>query len=125
MLFTTATFLALSASVSAVKTSRTFAVLHFYGDVLTTGRADPIISPGEQSGHVHTIQGGSNFGLTMGDDTLLSSTCTSGLIKGDKSNYWVPSLYFQHSNGTFESVPLFYNNVYYLWVSYKRSRSSP
>lgn len=115
MLFTTAAFLALSLSVSAVKTGRTFAVNHFYGDgPLTSGRADPIISPGVRSGHTHTIQGGSNFALTMGTDDLLSSNCTSSLIKNDKSNYWTPSLFFQHSNGSFESVPMFYMNVYYL-----------
>ena len=117
MLFTTATLLAaLAMSASAGKSSRTFAVNHFYGKgPLTVGRMDPIVSPGVPSGHHHTIQGGSNFALTMTDTQLLSSTCTSSLVKNDKSNYWTPSLFFQDpKDGTFTPVPMFYMNVYYL-----------
>lgn len=120
MLFPSSLFVALAAtgSVSAAKTSRTFAVNYFYGNgPLTTGRADPIINPGIASGHVHSVMGGSNFNLTMSDDLLLSSTCTTSLAKADKSNYWTPQLYFQHTNGTFEFVPMFYMKVYYLYVS--------
>ncbi|KAF3388888.1 WSC domain-containing protein 2 [Penicillium rolfsii] len=99
------------------KDSRTFAVNHFYGQgPLTMGRMDPIVSPGVPAGHVHAIQGGSNFNLTMGDDDLLSSRCTSSLVDADKSNYWTPSLYFQDpKNGSFISVPMFYMNVYYFF----------
>lgn len=115
MKFTILSLLAvLAPRVLADANGRTFAVLRFHDDVLTYGRADPIISPGAQSGHVHMVQGGSNFATDMNDTTLLQSKCTSGLIQNDKSNYWVPSLYFQHSNGSFESVPMFYMNVYYL-----------
>lgn len=98
------------------KDTRTFAVNHFYGQgPLTTGRMDPIVNPGVAASHVHAIQGGSNFNLTMDDDTLMDSPCTSSLVKADKSNYWTPSLYFQDpSNGSFISVPMFYMNVYYL-----------
>jgi hypothetical protein len=117
MLFTTATLLAaLATSASAAQAGRTFAVNHFYGKgPLTVGRADPIISPGVPSSHHHTIQGGSAFALSMTDDQLLSSTCTSSLVKNDKSNYWYPSLFFQDpTDGSFTPVPLFYMNVYYL-----------
>jgi len=38
------------------------------------GRVDPIVSPGAPSGHVHAVQGGNAFGLTLTDDQLLSST---------------------------------------------------
>ncbi|KAJ5118467.1 hypothetical protein N7448_010174 [Penicillium atrosanguineum] len=106
----------LLAIVSA-KDSRTFAVNHFYGQgPLTEGRMDPIISPGTASSHVHAIQGGSNFNLTMENDALLDSSCTSSLVEADKSNYWTPSLYFQDpTNGSFISVPMFYMNVYYFF----------
>lgn len=117
MLFTTATLLAtLAMSASAQKTGRTFAVNHFYGNgPLTVGRMDPIVSPGGPSGHHHTIQGGSNFALTMTDTQLLSSSCTSALVKNDNSNYWTPSLFFQDpQTGEFTPVPMFYMNVYYL-----------
>ena len=105
-------------AVASAKDSRTFAVNHFYGQgPLTEGRMDPIISPGTASSHVHAIQGGSNFNLTMENNALLDSSCTSSLVEADKSNYWTPSLYFQDpSNGSFISVPMFYMNVYYLCV---------
>jgi len=118
MLFTSASLAAMAISVSAVKTGRTFAVNHFYGDgPLVVGRMDPVVSPGVPSAHHHTIQGGSNFAMTVTDDQLLSSNCTSALVLNDKSNYWTPSLFFQDpKDGTFIPVPMFYMNVYYLCV---------
>jgi len=116
----TAAFLALlAASASAAKDGRTFAVNHFYGKgPLVEGSMDPLVSPGKASSHVHTIQGGNKFGLTLSDTDLLDSTCTSSLIKNDKSAYWTPKLYFQDpSTGEFTDVPLFYMNVYYLYVT--------
>lgn len=114
-----AAYLAGLLTVAFAKDSRTFAVNHFYGQgPLTEGRMDPIINPGTASSHVHAIQGGSNFNLTMDNDALLDSHCTSSLVQADKSNYWTPSLYFQDpANGSFISVPMFYMNVYYLSVS--------
>ena len=67
---------ALATSVSAYSaTQGTFTVNHFYGKgPLLMGRVDPIVSPGALSGHVHAIQGGNAFALTMTDDQLLNST---------------------------------------------------
>ena len=67
---------ALATSVSAYSaTQGTFTVNHFYGKgPLVMGRADPIVSPGTPSGHVHAVQGGNAFGLTLTDDQLLKST---------------------------------------------------
>ena len=106
---------AVTASAYSAK-DRTFAVNHFYGKgPLMMGRVDPIVSPGGPSGHVHAIQGGNAFGITMTDTQALGSTCTSSLVKNDKSNYWTPSLYFQDpETGMFEDVEMFYMNVYYL-----------
>ncbi len=117
MQFSTALLATFAASAAAYNAkSRTFAVNHFYGKgALVTARMDPIVSPGGPSGHVHAIQGGNAFALTMTDDQALSSTCTSSLVKNDKSNYWTPSLYFQDpTTGGLESVDMFYMNVYYL-----------
>jgi hypothetical protein len=107
---------ALAAQASAYSaTQRSFAVNHFYGKgALVEGRMDPIVSPGVASGHVHTVHGGNKFALTMTDDQALDSTCTSSLVKNDKSNYWTPKLYFHAANGSFIDVPMFYMNVYYL-----------
>ncbi|KAH8200327.1 hypothetical protein TruAng_005480 [Truncatella angustata] len=103
----------------AGKNSRTFTVLRFNNDAgkfSTEGRMDPIISPGAASSHSHGIMGGSNFGLIVQGDHLLDSNCTNALIKNDKSNYWIPDLWFRSpTNGTFKKVPLFYMNIYYFF----------
>jgi hypothetical protein len=98
------------------KTQRSFAVNHFYGNgPLTMGRMDPIVNPGKPSGHVHAIQGGNGFALTMSDQQAVQSSCTSSLVKADKSNYWTPALYFQDpTTKKLEAVEMFYMNVYYL-----------
>jgi Domain of unknown function (DUF1996) len=117
MHFSSATVLfTLAVSVSARKEKRTFAVNRFYGDgPLVTARMDPIVNPGTAAGHLHTIQGGSNFALNMDDTVLMQSQCTSSLIKNDLSNYWTPTLFFQDpKNGSFTPVPMFYMNIYYL-----------
>jgi hypothetical protein len=117
MQFSTALLATFAASASAYSaTGRTFAVNHFYGKgPLVTARMDPIVSPGVPSGHVHAVQGGNAFALSMTEDQALTSTCTSSLVKNDKSNYWTPSLYFQDpATGQLESVDMFYMNVYYL-----------
>ncbi|KAI2631472.1 hypothetical protein GGS26DRAFT_557795 [Hypomontagnella submonticulosa] len=108
----------LAASVSA-KDQGTYAVLRFNnaaGQFSTEGRMDPIVSPGSISTHSHGVMGGSNFGVKIEGDQLLDSTCTNAKIRNDKSNYWVPNLWFQSPiNGTFKKVPLFYMNVYYFF----------
>jgi Domain of unknown function (DUF1996) len=118
-----ATFASIASAYS--DTQRSFAVNHFYGrGPLVMGRMDPIVTPGGPSGHVHAVQGGNAFALTMTDDQALSSTCTSSLVKNDKSNYWTPSLYFQDPvTGELEDVEMFYMNVYYLSVDHFCFRS--
>jgi len=114
MLFSAA-FAALIATAAA-KNGRTFAVLHFQGNgPLTEGRSDPIVSPGEYSSHVHTVQGGNGFSNSATGESMMKSTCSTAKIKGDKSAYWMPKVYFKDpKTGTIEPVPLFYMNVYYL-----------
>ncbi|KAL1297177.1 hypothetical protein AAFC00_004750 [Neodothiora populina] len=72
---------------------------------ILTERADPIVSPGSVSGHVHTISGGNGFGFEMDYEQARTSTCSSCPIKQDLSNYWTPALYYQYQNGSFENVP--------------------
>lgn len=116
MLFT-ATLTALIGAAAAATDSRTFAVLRHHGNgPLMTGRLDPIVSPGEVSAHVHTVMGASNFGMNASGQLLRQSSCTTALIKGDLSAYWYPQLYFQDpEDGHFESVDLFYMNIYYFF----------
>ncbi len=117
MRFSAAAVAALATTVAA-KDGRTFAVLHFQGNgPLTEGRSDPIVGPGGISSHVHTVQGGNAFGNSATGESMLKSTCSTANIAGDKSAYWAPKLYFHDQKaGTYEPVPLFYMNVYYLCV---------
>ncbi|GAA5837744.1 hypothetical protein JCM9279_006849 [Rhodotorula babjevae] len=73
-------------------------------NVLVTERGDPIVSPGQVAGHVHSVVGGSNFALSNSFESMRASECTSCLVKQDKSAYWVPQLYFAFANGSFSSV---------------------
>lgn len=118
MRFTASTIFAIWAtSANAYSANRrSFAVNHFYGKgPLVEGRVDPIVNPGTISPHAHTIQGGNAFGMSMTERQALDdSTCTSSLVKNDKSNYWTPKLYFKADDGTLHDVEMFYMNVYYL-----------
>lgn len=71
---------------------------------IVTERADPIVSPGVVSGHVHTISGGNGFGFDMTYADTQASTCSSCAITKDLSNYWVPTLYYKGQDGTYQSV---------------------
>ena len=82
---------------------------------ISVQRADPIVNPGKVSGHVHTIMGGNGFDFEMDYNTTQASTCSSCTVIGDNSNYWVPSLWYQGADGSFESVKQIGGaTVYYL-----------
>lgn len=100
----------------AAKDSRTFSVMRFNGKEIFNGRVDPIVNPGGTSPHEHTVFGGSGFGPDATGESLSQSKCTNAKLTGDKSNYWVPRVYFHdEANDTFEPVPVFYTNVYYFF----------
>lgn len=107
--------LGMVSSTYAAQSERTFAVLRHKGrGPLTTCRADPIVSPGGASAHVHTVMGASNFGFNATGESLRQSSCTTAKPKGDLSSYWFPTLYFRDpSTKKLEPVPFFYMNVYY------------
>ncbi|KAI0245872.1 hypothetical protein BJV78DRAFT_1287032 [Lactifluus subvellereus] len=73
------------------------------GPVLNA-RVDPIVSPGIASGHAHTIMGSDAIGLTTTFDDLRNSDCTTCKVKDDKSAYWVPELFYQYKNGSFQAA---------------------
>lgn len=94
------------------------------GKPITIDRLDPIISPGLPSAHLHTVMGGSafNFSLTYAQ-TQAHHVRTTCAVSRDKSNYWVPTVYFRHANGSLESVQQVGGiNVYYQerldWTDY-------
>lgn len=95
------TLVALAACVNAASA---FWLMPCSGRLLLE-RADPIISPSQVSGHVHTISGGNGFGFEMDYERANASTCSSCPIRKDLSNYWTPKLYYMAEDGTFEDVP--------------------
>lgn len=115
MFFTLSIFLAFSASAYS-STKQSFSVNRFYGKGnLVTARMDPIAFPGSASTHMHLVQGGNGFAISMSDSQALESTCTTSLVKNDRSNYWTPALYFQDPRtNQVEAVELLYMQVYYL-----------
>jgi hypothetical protein len=69
-------------------------VLEGGGMPLVIERLDPILGPGQVSNHVHSIVGGNGFASTMDFAQTQRSTCATVSPIVDKSNYWMPNLYF-------------------------------
>lgn len=70
-------------------------------------RLDPILSAGKVAGHVHSIVGGNAFAATMDFASTQKATCSTIRVIADKSNYWMPALYFHNPaiNGSYIRVP--------------------
>ncbi|WVW81296.1 hypothetical protein I302_103287 [Kwoniella bestiolae CBS 10118] len=83
--------------------------------VLETTRLDPIVNPGDYGSHVHSIVGGNNFDKSMTYESTQQSTCTTASVSVDKSNYWIPQLYYYNPSGkNYQAIPVSYVNTYYL-----------
>ncbi|PRP88419.1 hypothetical protein PROFUN_03333 [Planoprotostelium fungivorum] len=81
---------------------------------LTIQRADPIVTPGKPSQHVHAIVGGNAFRRTMSDaNSAEIATATTCDKKLDHSNYWVPHLYHKDAQGRYSLVPWTGTAIYY------------
>lgn len=57
---------------------------------LVNEELDPIISPNQQSSHMHKIIGGSKMAAYYNFDDYSAAKCSSLRIQADKSNYWMP-----------------------------------
>ena len=87
--------------------------VQYTGGYLVTERVDPLLSPGVASNHVHSITGGNGFKANMTFADTQASTCTTAEVTQDKTNYWMPVLYF-NNNGKFYKVPEANNRkIYY------------
>ena len=82
---------------------------------LVVERVDPVISPGQVSNHVHTVIGANGFAPSMDFAQTQKADCSTIPVKADKSNYWMPSLYYQSPhNGSFTRAPETSNTrIYY------------
>lgn len=74
--------------------------------VLDVARLDPIVNPGVDSAHAHSVAGSSGFSASANYSDLRGGDCTTCRVTQDKSNYWHPALYFEDAaTGKFELVP--------------------
>lgn len=96
--------LAFLAALATPAFAQRAAYFTFGSSALVTESLDPLLSPGTTSTHVHSVIGGSAFSSSMDFGSTQSSKCTSVDIIADKSNYWMPNLYF-HKGGKFTRVP--------------------
>lgn len=67
-------------------------------------RADPIEEPGKVSRHAHTVMGSDAFNFSMDYALTQNATCSTCKAVEDRSNYWVPPLYYHAENGSFAPV---------------------
>ena len=67
-----------------------------------TSQAGPVDNT---SNHFYQFNGPLNASLDSAYDDLQASSCTSCDVQADKSAYWVPQLFYEHSNGSLEKVP--------------------
>lgn len=91
------------AILAALGSADAFWRMECHGQV-GLARIDPLVSPNEVAQHVHAIHGSSGFSETATYEDLINADCTSCAVRQDKSVYWTPALYFQHENGSYESV---------------------
>merc|ERR1719347_1778344 len=79
---------------------------------LAVERLDPIVFNGQSpEGHMHSICGASGFSKAGTFGELIGSSCTTGNVKKDLSNYWVPALYVKKPNGVSMKGPI------HLWLT--------
>jgi hypothetical protein len=103
-------------TVSVKAQQGAYFVLEGGGMPLVIERADPILSPGIiPSNHVHSVVGGNGFAASMDFAQTQRATCATVSPVADKSNYWMPNLYFHDPhNGSFVRVPEQpYHKIYY------------
>ncbi|KAG8768887.1 hypothetical protein FRC12_005292, partial [Ceratobasidium sp. 428] len=68
-------------------------------------RSDPLVEPGQNGPHIHTVVGGSKFDPDCTtQECLQQSKCSSSMIQADKSAYWSPAVLYQHANKTFSAI---------------------
>jgi hypothetical protein len=98
---------------SALASHQHSQIVNYFTNPIFRGRADPVVTPGKPSSHVHLVFGGGGFNIEMSENQALDAKCSANNIKTDKSNYWQPDLWFHAPNGSFFPVPAREYKVYY------------
>ena len=81
---------------------------------LVIARINPVTHAGSASNHAFLVHGGNGLAYTMNDTAARLGTCTTTSVKNDRSDYFVPELYFHGKDGYLTSVPSQYMQVFYL-----------
>ncbi|KAL8747473.1 MAG: hypothetical protein Q9184_007592 [Pyrenodesmia sp. 2 TL-2023] len=102
--FSNAQALAFLAALATPALAQNGAYFTMGSPALVIDSLDPLLQPGGQSPHVHSVTGGSAFAPTMDFALTQTSKCTTFGVTVDKSNYWMPAVYFR-KNGRFTLVP--------------------
>ena len=76
-------------------------------------QADPIVSPGEVSAHLHDFFGNRSTDADSTYGSLLAAHATSCAIRKDRASYWVPTLYVTRDDGSMEAVQPNDADLYY------------
>lgn len=109
----TSYFLAAVAALSSAAQAR-WIFYDYNGNMLSYGRLDPIIAPGEVSAHVHMFQGANAVQTTYDYDTIREeSTCSTIIVQEDMSNYWTPAMYYWDGKDNFTLIRGDFH-IYYL-----------
>ena len=81
---------------------------------LTITRLDPVVTPNGVATHMHHVVGGSAFGAAYNYQDQIQSKCTTASITADKSNYWMPKLYYINDDGSFIPIPTGHRFYYFM-----------
>ncbi|KAK6906807.1 hypothetical protein I203_100794 [Kwoniella mangroviensis CBS 8507] len=94
--------------------------------VLANEEIDPIVSPNQQSSHMHKIIGGSRMSAFYNSDYYSAASCSSLRQQADKSNYWMPNLYvIDTDTNKFVPVPILARFYYFLSRNSQYQNVSP
>ncbi|KAG9080331.1 hypothetical protein FRC06_006772, partial [Ceratobasidium sp. 370] len=82
---------------------------------LSYTRVDPLVSPGANGPHIHTVVGGSKFDPDCTTTACLrQSKCSSSMVQADKSAYWSPTVLYKFDNGSMALMPTS-TRIYYFF----------
>lgn len=104
---------AMAAAASAFDCSGHYFSFYNRAGPMSYQRLDPALTPGSQSSHLHSFDGGNALGASSTFDSQMGSTCTTARIKPDKSLYWRPTLFWNGNNTGFYRVPEQAAKIYY------------
>ncbi|KAF5525969.1 hypothetical protein CGCA056_v003850 [Colletotrichum aenigma] len=75
----------------------------------------PVVIPGQYASHMHTFFGSDAVTANTTTSKELQAGCSTAENPNDYSSYWVPTLFYKNSTGTFPA-PIFRFSAYYVSI---------